>query len=229
MSDDFSNCRNCGVELQPANSFTCANCGRNDLCILHKGSGSGLCSVCLDRFRKRLIYPTFAIICSVLLIFSPYMFAKIPFFLIVPVILFLPFWLMIEASRPVITYSKLKKIFMNTALLSVFLIFILIVLWQINQFKSFIRISAGLASTAFLILGVVLFLLGFIYVLSTSLGRLGITLFNYDYPEETSILLKKAGKDPEMIGTLKWDLKWITGINFIYGFIFLYLYISSSG
>lgn len=229
MSDDGINCRICGVELQPANSFTCVNCGRIDLCILHKGSGSGLCSVCLDRFRRRLIYPTFIVICAVLFIFSPYIFAEIPFILILPIILFLPFWLMIEAARPVITYSKMKKIFLNTAFVSVFLIFILVVMWQINQAGGFIRISSGLASTTFLILGIVLFLLGFIYVLSTSLGRLGITLFDYDYPEETSILLKKAGKNPEMIGTLKWDLKWITWINFLYGFLFIYLHISSKG
>lgn len=229
MSDDGINCRICGVELQPANSFTCVNCGRIDLCILHKGSGSGLCSVCLDRFRKRLIYPTFTVICSVLFIFSPYMFAEIPFILTFPVILALPFWLMIEAVRPVITYSRLKKIFLNTALMSTFLIFILVVLWQINQFQNFVRISQGLATITFLILGIVLFLLGFIYVLSTSLGRLGITLFDYDYPEETSILLKKAGKDPEMIGALKWDLKWITWVNFLYGSLFIYLFISSTG
>jgi hypothetical protein len=176
-----------------------------------------------------MIYPTFAIISFVILLFSPYIFTRIPMAFLIPIVLLLPFWLMIESARPVVISSKLKKIILNTLSTSIFLIAALIVMWRIVEMKKFIILDAGMSATTFLILGIILLLLGFVYTLSTSLGRLGIVFFNYDYPEEYSILLKKAGRDPEMVGTLKWDLKWITWVNFIYGFFFIYLYMAPSG
>ena len=223
------NCHICGVELTPANSFTCPNCQRTDLCILHKGPSSGMCSICLDNFRKRMIYPTFAIISFVILFFSPYIFTRIPMAFLIPMVLLLPFWLMIESARPVVISSKLKKIIFNTLSASIFLVAALIIMRHIVEMKKFIILDSGMSASTFLILGIILLLLGFVYTLSTSLGRLGIVFFNYDYPEEYSILLKKAGRDPEMIGTLKWDLRWITWVNFIYGFFFIYLYMAPSG
>ncbi len=173
-----------------------------------------------------MIYPTFAIIAFVLLLFAPYIFMRIPMVFLIPIVLFLPFWLMIESARPVVISSKLKKIILNTLSTSIFLVAVLLIMRHIVEIRKFIILDEGMSASTFLILGIILLLLGFVYTMSTSLGRLGIVFFNYDYPEEYSILLKKAGRDPEMVGTLKWDLRWITWVNFIYGFFFIYLYMA---
>lgn len=229
MNADSSNCHICGVELTPSNSFTCPNCGRSDVCIIHKGPESGMCSICLDNFRKRLTYPTFTIISLALLIFAPFILARIPLMMLVFAILILPLWLMIESARPVITTFKLKKLIQTVSVVAVFLLSILIVVLRIIEVRKYITLDGNFSANAFLGLGIVFLLLGFVYLLSTSLGRLGIILFNYDYPEEYSILLKKTGRDPELVGTLKWDLRWITWVHFVYGVLFIYLYIAPTG
>ena len=229
MAEERRNCHVCGSELTPSNSFKCKRCGREDICILHQGSISGNCSKCLALLRNRMIYPTFTAITVALLLFSPHVYENIPPILGFLFLIALPFWLMVEFARPVITFSRMKRIIANVFVIAVLIIFLFLVSMYVFTSLRFIRITPGLASTVFLLLGMVLLIMGFTYLFTGSLRGLGINLFSYDYPEEYNLLLRKAGGNPEMIGSMKWDLKWITSISFIYGLLFIYLYIRSSG
>jgi hypothetical protein len=227
MNAEKINCISCNAEITPANSFTCKSCKRTDLCIIHKGPSSGMCSICLEKFRKRLIYPTFFIITGIMFAFSPYLFKAVPAILVFPLFLLLPLWLFVEFARPVITATKLRKLLGNVVILSILIFISIIFVWDVSLAEHYMRTFAGFPQTIFLISGIVFLLMGFLFLISTSLSGLGVRILNYDYPEEYSLLLKKAGRDPEMVGVLKWDLKWITWINFIYGFFFVFLYLSS--
>ena len=224
MLPEAKTCRICGVELTAANSFTCRRCGRGDICIMHKGTASGLCSICLSALRRRLVYPVFILITLVMLLFSPALFMSVPPPLVFILILFSFFWLFLESSKPVITKKRLKSVIWNVLIVAIVVLFGMISGWQLLSKNEHIKTPIGLSMAVFLFSGILLVCLGFLFWFSLSIRNFGVSLFDYDYPEECSALLKRAGKDPEKVGILHWDARWISAVSFIFGILFLYAY-----
>jgi hypothetical protein len=228
MTTEDKTCRICGSELSAANSFTCRRCGRGDVCIMHKGSASGLCSVCLTGLRRRVVYPMFSLITFVMIFFSPALFASVHPIIIFLLVLFLFFWIFLESTRPVITQKKLKAVAWNIFIIAIVVLVGLIGGWDLLLKESQIKAPKGLSLAVFLFTGVLLICFGFLVWFSISMRNFGVSLFDYDYPEECSVLLKQAGKDPEKVGILKWDARWISTVSFIFGLLFLYAYLQIS-
>ena len=224
MLIDDKTCRTCGAELTAANSFTCRRCGRDDICVLHKGSATGLCSICLTGLRQRIVYPVFTLISLVMIIFAPDMFSSIPAPLIFLLALFSLFWLFLESTRPVITRKKLQSVLWNVFIVAIIVLSGLIVGWNLVLKDNLIKPSRGLSMAVFLFTGILLICMGFLFWFSLSIRNFGVSLFDYDYPEECSVLLRKAGKDPEKVGILRWDVRWISSVSFVFGLLFLYVY-----